>query len=125
MSIGNNVFGDCTSLTSVMIGNSVTSIGMMAFASCTSLTSVTIPNSVTSISQWVFFNCGGITSVTFNSFTKNEVKSMITSDYLFGTAFYDDNWNPVEKSFTTVCTDGSMTVHFSANDPATITFTDL
>ena len=37
------------SLTSVTIGNSVTSIGDWRSINCTSLTSVTIPNSVTSI----------------------------------------------------------------------------
>ncbi len=36
-------FGKNTSVTSVTIGNSVTSIGDWAFAWCTSLTSVTLP----------------------------------------------------------------------------------
>jgi len=40
-----------TSVTSVVIPNSVTSIGGGAFYRCTGLTSVTIPNSVTSIRQ--------------------------------------------------------------------------
>jgi len=54
----------CTSLTSVTIGNSVTSIGEWAFDGCTSLTSVTIPNSVTSIGKGAFYNCS-LTRVTF------------------------------------------------------------
>ncbi|MBR3028596.1 MAG: leucine-rich repeat protein, partial [Bacteroidales bacterium] len=41
-------------LTSVTIGNSVTSIGDSAFNHCTSLTSVTIGNSVTSIGSYDF-----------------------------------------------------------------------
>ena len=48
------MFDDCTSLTSVTIGNSVTSIGDNAFNYCTSLTSITIPNSVTSIGDCAF-----------------------------------------------------------------------
>ena len=40
---------ECSGLTSVTIGNSVTSIGDEAFLGCSGLTSVTIPNSVTSI----------------------------------------------------------------------------
>ena len=46
-SIGNKAFGDCRSLTSVTIGNSVTSIDGSAFQECSSLTSIIIPNSVT------------------------------------------------------------------------------
>ncbi|MBQ7324062.1 MAG: leucine-rich repeat protein [Clostridia bacterium] len=38
--IGNSAFRDCSSLTSVVIGDSVTSIGNSAFYDCTKLTSV-------------------------------------------------------------------------------------
>lgn len=61
--IGNYVFNGCTSLTSVTIGNSVTSIGLRAFYGCTRLTSVVIPNSVTSIGNEAFYCCRGLTSV--------------------------------------------------------------
>ena len=60
-------FYNCTSLTSVTIGNSVTSIGNCAFEDCTSLTSVIIPDSVTSIGNSAFFNCSGLTSVTIGN----------------------------------------------------------
>ena len=63
-SIGYAAFFDCTSLTSVVIPNSVTSIGDAAFSNCTGLTSVVIPNSVTSIGDYAFSNCTGLTSVT-------------------------------------------------------------
>ncbi|MBQ8381151.1 MAG: leucine-rich repeat domain-containing protein, partial [Clostridia bacterium] len=63
-SIGNSAFSDCDSLTSVTIGNSVTSIGNSAFYNCDSLTSVTIGNSITSISDRAFYNCRSLTSVT-------------------------------------------------------------
>ena len=53
-SIGDYAFFDCSRLTSVTIGNSVTSIGDGAFYGCSGLTSVTIPNSVTSIGGWAF-----------------------------------------------------------------------
>ena len=67
---GNLLYGafyNCTGLTSVTIGNSVTSIGEYAFYGCTGLTSVTIPNSVTSIGDWAFYKCTGLTSVTIGS----------------------------------------------------------
>ena len=50
-------------MTSVSIGNSVTSIGKHAFRNCKGLTSVTIPNSVTIIGERAFAECSGLTSV--------------------------------------------------------------
>ena len=63
-SIGYEAFYYCTGLNSVTIGNSVTSIGSYAFRSCTGLNSVTIGNSVTSIGSSAFWDCTGLTSVT-------------------------------------------------------------
>ena len=63
-SIGNYVFFDCTSLTSITISDGVTSIGDYAFAYCKSLTSVTVPDSVTSIGDNAFDGCKNLTSIT-------------------------------------------------------------
>ena len=63
-SIGDYAFYNCQSLANVTIGNSVTSIGYDAFYKCTGLRSVTIPDSVTSIGELAFGNCTGLTSVT-------------------------------------------------------------
>ena len=63
-SIGESSFNGCSSLTSVIIPNSVKSIGEAAFASCTSLISVTIPNGVTSIEKDAFSYCSGLISAT-------------------------------------------------------------
>ena len=52
-----------SSVTSAIIGNSVTSIGDRAFRDCTGLTSVTIPNSVTYIGDYAFEYCTGLTSI--------------------------------------------------------------
>ena len=69
-SIESSAFRGCTGLTSVTIGNSVTSIGWYALDGCTGLTSVTIPNSVTSIGNYAFSGCKGLTEVTIpNSVT--------------------------------------------------------
>ena len=62
-SIGDRAFYGCTSLKSVIIGNSVTSIGKTAFYSCDNLTGIEIPNSVTSIGYMAFRNCTSLTSV--------------------------------------------------------------
>ena len=75
--IGSSAFRGCSGLTSVTIGNSVTSIGSYAFRDCTGLTSVTIGNSVTSIGEDAFYGCSGLTSVTIG----NSVTSI--ADYAF------------------------------------------
>ena len=54
---------NCSSIKTVVIGNSVTSIGSWAFGYCESLTNVTIPDSVTSIGDDAFLNCTSLTSV--------------------------------------------------------------
>ncbi len=76
-SIGNAIFKDCTSLTSVTIPNSVTSIASNAFSYCTSLTSITLPNSVTSIGTSAFYGCISLTSITL----PNSVTSIGTSAF--------------------------------------------
>jgi hypothetical protein len=53
-------------LTSVTIGNGVTSIDNFAFGYCTGLTSVVIPNSVTSIGVGAFAWCSELTTAYFN-----------------------------------------------------------
>ena len=63
-SIGDRAFYDCSGLTSVTIGNGVTNIGEQAFYNCSDITSVTIGNGVTSIGDRAFYNCSGLTSIT-------------------------------------------------------------
>lgn len=62
--IGTDAFGECTSLTSVIIPDTVTDIGSGAFAACSNLTSVTIPNSVTKIGNWAFSGCTSLLNIT-------------------------------------------------------------
>ena len=63
-SIGDYAFYRCLSLASVNIPDGVTSIGYGAFSECHNLTSVTIPGSVTSIGDYAFYRCLSLTSVT-------------------------------------------------------------
>ena len=63
-SIGDNAFGNCTVLTSIIIPASVTSIGSSAFGFCASLNSITIPASVTNIGNSAFQCCTSLESIT-------------------------------------------------------------
>jgi len=71
-SIGNHMFYACSSLTSIVIPNSVESIGEGAFSYCYTLEDVTIGNSVTSIGECAFFQCNSLTSIVI----PNSVKSI-------------------------------------------------
>ena len=69
-SIGYQAFASCSSLTSCTIGDGVTSIGEATFWGCSSLTSIVIPNSVTSIGYQAFEYCTSLTSIVIpNSVT--------------------------------------------------------
>jgi hypothetical protein len=65
--IAGKAFLDCSSLTSIVIPNSVTNIEESAFENCTGLTAITIPNNVTNIGQSAFGGCSNLTTVTINS----------------------------------------------------------
>jgi len=53
-----------SSITSVLIEDSITNIGDGVFYGCKNLTSITIPPSVTNIGAWAFGRCGNLTSIT-------------------------------------------------------------
>jgi len=65
--IPNYAFTECTRPTSLTIPTSVTSIGDKAFYGCTGLTSAVVPNSVISFGEEVFTNCSGLTSVVIGN----------------------------------------------------------
>ena len=69
--IGESAFYGCSSLTSVIIPNSITSIGSVAFYGCTSLTSITLPNSITNIGGSAFADCYSLTSITIPTSVTN------------------------------------------------------
>ncbi len=63
-SIGYYAFYNCSSISSVVIPNSVTSIVERAFYQCRSLVSVDIPNSVETIGNSAFYECSSLTSIS-------------------------------------------------------------
>ncbi len=84
-------------MTSVTIGEGVTSIDACAFEGCRSLTSVTIGNGVTMIERSVFNGCKSLTSITFNGTKEqwNEIEK-------------DDDWAAYSAIKTVVCIDGTI-----------------
>ena len=70
-SIGDWAFSDCTSLSNIVIPNSVTSIGEGAFSSCTSLSDIVIPDSVTRIGNLAFSNCTSLSNIVISDSVTN------------------------------------------------------
>lgn len=61
--IGANASERCTTMTSVVIPDGITSIGEGAFVYCTNLTSVTLGSNLTSIDDGAFIGCDSLTSI--------------------------------------------------------------
>jgi hypothetical protein len=64
VAIGGGAFYFCSSLTSVIIPDTVNNIGNSAFSSCSSLNSVTLPNNLTTIGNFTFYYCSSLNSIT-------------------------------------------------------------
>ncbi|MFZ4725393.1 MAG: leucine-rich repeat domain-containing protein [Paludibacter sp.] len=56
-----------TSLTSVILPNSITSIASKAFYGCTGLVTLNIPTTITSIGTYAFAGCTGVTALTIGN----------------------------------------------------------
>ena len=62
--LGDYVFQECSSLTSVALPDGLTQLGDYAFDGCYSLTSVTLPDRLTQLGQYAFSDCSSLTSVS-------------------------------------------------------------
>ena len=80
--IADKAFQNCTNLTSIVIGDSVSVIGSNAFDGCSNLTSVTIPEGATTIASNAFSNCPNLDYTAYgNAFyignTQNPYKVLV------------------------------------------------
>lgn len=65
--IGDSAFKSCPNLTTVELGNGVTSVGDNAFSKCTALTSINIGDHVTSIGTSAFNGCTALKAANIGS----------------------------------------------------------
>ena len=106
--IGSFSFSYCTSITEIILPNSINNIEMNAFYKCTGLTEIILPNSVTNIGSSAFYGCSSLTEITIpNSVTSIEDNafnncSVLNAIYYLGQIeewcninFESDNSNPL------------------------------
>lgn len=75
-------YNNNTMLTSVTISDSVTELGTYAFYHCSGLTSIVVPSSVVNLNSQTFNGCSSLQSITFESLTPPGVTS---TNFLYDT----------------------------------------
>ena len=98
-SIGSYAFTGCGNLASVSIPESVTDIEMNAFTGCTSLTEVTLPASVETLGRDAFLKCNSLAKVTFLSATTKIVGSDTTLGNSGSVVIYAPAGNSTARSY--------------------------
>ena len=105
-----------SNLTSIVIpeeidGNVITSIGSSAFSSCSSLTSVVIADSVTSIGSSVLRGCSSLEEITlpFIGATLNGTTNAYLG-YIFGASKYSYNSSYIPSSLKKVTITGNSSI---------------
>lgn len=95
-SIGDYMFSNCQSLTSVELPNSLTSIGQCAFESCNSLSSVEMPDSVRSIGSGAFSCCVALENVRLSENLKTIPSGSFTACNRLSTVTLPNNLETIE-----------------------------
>ena len=111
-------FAYCQNLTTVTIGNGVTTLGGNAFGDCVSLTTVTIGNSVTTIDDVTFIRCGKLStiiipvSVTNIGYAAFSYCDSLENIHYTGT---QAQWNAISIDSSNTCLKNA-TIHYHTHD---------
>lgn len=107
--IGEDAFYSCHGITSLTIGNSVTSIDNHAFSG-TGLTNLNIPDSVTSIEWSAFSGCTRLTSITIGNGVIN-----IGREAFYGCTNLTDVYNKSSLRLTIGSEDNGYVAYYAQN----------
>ena len=118
-SIGGSAFESCYSLTNITIPSGVTSIGYYAFSSCSSLTNITIPSGVTSIDNNTFRNCYSLTNITLPSGVTSISNYAFYSCYSLTNITIPSGVTSIGGSAFSSCV-GLSEIHFKPSTPPTV-----
>ena len=110
-SIGASAFSGCTGLTSVELGESLSLIGTSAFSGCTSLTSVEFGENLSSIGASAFSGCTGLTSVEFGNNLSSIGESAFSGCIGLTSVEFGENLSSIGESAFEGCI-GLTTVEF-------------
>ncbi len=84
-------YSDASSISSVNIGEGVTSIGSYAFYGCSSLKSIDLSEVVTSIGKYAFYYCSSLTSVSIPKSVESIGKDAFLGCSALEDVYYDGN----------------------------------
>ncbi len=93
----------CDELTSVVIGDGVTSMGDYAFYGCFNLTSVVIGDGITSIGKSVFWSCGNLMNVVIGNSVESIGNSAFYTCSKLPYIVIPDNVKIIDNSAFTYC----------------------
>ena len=104
--IPDNIFADCSRLTSVTIPQGIEILGGRSFKNCTGLTEITIPEGVKSIGAQTFYGCTNLTKVIvpdsltdINSTAFDGCTGLITAGPVGGDYNYQMGWKSVIPAY--------------------------
>lgn len=69
-------FQECRNISSIIVGDGISSIGSQAFAICPKLKSVVIGQNVTEIGENIFWLDDGLTDIMFMGKSKSQIEAM-------------------------------------------------
>ena len=115
-SIGYSAFDNCYALASINLPSTITNIDGAAFSDCRSLTSITLPEGIPSIGDWFFDNCTGLTEIVIPSSVTTIGQSAFSGCYNLQSVMLPEGLTSIGRSafmhcnaFTSVIIPASVT----------------